>query len=290
MSWIRFEARGWRHAITVSVDGKPVKEFGGQDGFRNLELAVSDGDVEVSATFEPLEVESRRRPVESELVVMLCEGPLVEESAAVVGATGIDAGHGEVQIKLRFDDDVPRHATWGESHWADARRQQRTYLRTAEGSPFDQYFEKETMKSWAATGEPVSDETLAKGRIVDATDYKPDGSVGARVVEGQGERREFNDDGSVANETPVRDGHYHGTEKIFDTGKLAAISEYVKGERHGPIHEYYPDGKVAVRGQYEHGRKHGEWIIYNPDGSENRRVTFRRGELIQGGYDFPNWE
>lgn len=71
---------------------------------------------------------------------------------------------------------------------------------------------------------------------------------------------EYNADGQVEFEVPIKNGHWNGTAKgYYPSGKLRGVVNYVDGKMEGESFEYYESGTVVEERHYSNGVRTGTW-------------------------------
>jgi hypothetical protein len=109
---------------------------------------------------------------------------------------------------------------------------------------------------------------------MESSAYKQDGNViffrvmdcllDGRLV-GQ---RAYDEDGNLHVETPIKDGHKHGREYIWnETGSLESVEPFFEGKRHGLAKQYGRKGKVIGTYRFNHGTGYDIWRWEQEDGS-----------------------
>ncbi len=97
--------------------------------------------------------------------------------------------------------------------------------------------------------------------------YRPDGSLGSKIVDGTGTQTQWMQDGTKVWELELVDYERVAHTRWYPNGQLRTHQAYVNGEVHGPFISYYPSGAKQTEGAYDAGRRVGTWIRYNEDGS-----------------------
>ena len=76
----------------------------------------------------------------------------------------------------------------------------------------------------------------------------------------------------------------HGKWSFFDPkGRLAAVTHFEAGQKHGLDESYQTNGKVSETGQFVEGKRHGEWRRNLDNGLLQQLITFNHG-VLQGPF------
>jgi antitoxin component YwqK of YwqJK toxin-antitoxin module len=86
-------------------------------------------------------------------------------------------------------------------------------------------------------------------------------------------------DGKLLSEDEFTDNLQHGISRSFfpDTEKLAELTTWQYGEKHGPWVRYFPDGTRMAEGSYNEDQPDGPVVFYHPNGQVHIRGNYRLG-------------
>ncbi len=292
--WLVLNCSSQHYSTTVDINGKryasypenPAKVHEYSSGLQSLPFPFKEGDNQIRIAFVPQPGDGKFPP-EARLPFLLSptmwpgNGPVL-----TLVKPQIDNDFGEMVIDVQFKQTQPVAMRLKESHWADAHHKHLTWSVSADGDGIND-FEHKTTAVWTPEGKPFAEREERRGLTLTAKCYKPDGTLGAEVKNGDGFRREFFEDGSVAIETPYQHGRINGERKeFFGTGKVSRTTQCVAGQAQGQYRQYDRDGKLQVSGSYKADQMDGTWIRYDPQGKEVARSVFETGKLIKGNDQF----
>ena len=284
-NWLLLDYTIRGHVVTMRVGDKLVgtlneKSFDSLGGFKSLPNPLVEGANAISVEFAcPKEAEPSR-PSRMSLSVA--------PSAVPADGGGEEFYEFETKARLaRFDFDLeirngrPKALKVRLHEWADGEAKELDFEHVDEtadcldGSPY-----AGASRAWE-NGRLLHEGRSIGEKIISGKSWRPDGTAGAEVTNGNGFKREWSEDGVLLLEQPYRDGLVHGEEKqFFASGKPEIVTTYSKDVAEGKYVEYYESGTVKLRGQYENGDRHGEWTWYGPDGKKIRAVTHREGQPV----------
>jgi antitoxin component YwqK of YwqJK toxin-antitoxin module len=97
-----------------------------------------------------------------------------------------------------------------------------------------------------------------------------------------GIHREFNKHGVLVTEGKMVDGMREGVwREYYDTGELAIMQHYVKGEPHGKFTSFHLNGAKWSEGTHNNGRCTGMFRVYNENGELVRTMNYKDGTLVE---------
>jgi antitoxin component YwqK of YwqJK toxin-antitoxin module len=93
---------------------------------------------------------------------------------------------------------------------------------------------------------------------------------------------EFNKHGVLVCEGKMVDGLREGEwREYYDTGELAIIQHYVKGEPHGRFMSYHMNGSKWSEGTHSNGKCCGMFRVYDEQGKLVRTMIYKEGVLLE---------
>jgi hypothetical protein len=219
-------------------------------------------------------------PEESVVALYLGASPEVEAAAPVFEVSSAGAAV-RVEMDVDWAGGRPGRLSVVERHWADAARTRLVYQFTAAGPALADAYDETHEQEWFDSGRPRSDLRTQGEKVVASRQYKPDGTPGAEVVDGNGWCRHWSDEGVLAGETPYRDGLPHGLGRTFHaSGRLESECTYVHGKLEGPRRQFHEDGRLQAEGLYQDDRREGVWTLCGAKGTVLVRLTFSEGEPV----------
>ena len=97
-----------------------------------------------------------------------------------------------------------------------------------------------------------------------------------------GIHREFNKHGILVTEGKMVDGMREGVwREYYDTGEIAIMQHYVKGEPHGKFTSFHLNGAKWSEGTHNNGRCSGMFRVYNENGELVRTMKYKEGTLVE---------
>ena len=109
--------------------------------------------------------------------------------------------------------------------------------------------------------------------IVDSTQvrqgkyYRPDGVLGAEIVDGNGVARYWSVSGTLFWQAEYENGKYASVLAWYPNGALRFIEQCADGRQHGVVESFYENGGPKCRGHYFRGEKISRWGYYREDGA-----------------------
>jgi hypothetical protein len=298
----------WRdtraHSGSVTVNGKTAFLFRGEErGCDTYEAPLAEGANEVRVVFErlPDAAEDESSCLEFHLSPTR---DLKDDSRCI---ESIDSGAAAAQLDFRFavEGGRPGDAQRTERRWADAARQRLVYEYTGQGPVMEECYTTAMRRAWTDAGVRLYEVHFEGPRVVRGQYFKPDGTLGAEIIGGNGVFRDWFDDGRPAEETPYKDGLPEGMERRWhENGQLAEETPYAAGKAHGaartwyddgtlesvstyrddlldgPYEEFYPGGVRHIQGQYAADLAVGTWTWHTEAGEVGWRHEYRDGERV----------
>lgn len=100
-------------------------------------------------------------------------------------------------------------------------------------------------------------------------------------------QRAYDEDGNLRVETPIKDGHKHGREYIWnETGSLESVEPFFEGKQHGLAKQYGRKGKVIGTYRFTHGTGYDIWRWEREDGSTYISEVFRVQDGSLDGFEW----
>ncbi len=162
-----------------------------------------------------------------------------------------------------------------------------------------------TCTEFYPNGENKFTETWKDSLLISGSYFKPDAGLSSVIVEGEGEKTIYYDEGSKQSTAEYRNGVRNGYFTIWNTkgvkissmhfveGSLSgrsrtwdekgirkSISEYKRGRKHGRFIFYGSSGIRKFEVNYVNGVKHGLYRTYNSAGTAVYEAVFEQGEKI----------
>jgi hypothetical protein len=269
------------HDVSILVNDAAFAIFkDGADGVHPRPVPFVEGRNRIVIEMARRQGVAEDDPAESYVALWLSTSPEIETDAPVFHiASSSPAARAE--LDLEWADGRPGQVAVLERHWTDAARARLVYQFTAAGPALADAYDETHEQEWADSGQPRSDVRTRGEKVVASRQYKPDGTLGAEVVDGNGWCRDWSDDGLLAGETPYRDGLPHGLGRTFHaSGQMESESTYVAGKLEGPCRQFHEDGRLQAEGLYKDDRREGAWTLYGAKGTVLARLTFSEGEPV----------
>jgi antitoxin component YwqK of YwqJK toxin-antitoxin module len=170
------------------------------------------------------------------------------------------------------------------------------------------------MEEWYNIRQQFSNTEWDNGKLLNGTTWRPDGTVGSRVINGNGSMIRFSPEGSQIREThyrngvpmppptgssapsppspaPVKDASglyvhpasgqpFHGPYKYIKDG-CRHQGRMAQGQRDGLIRVWYPGCKPLMEADYSKGKINGRFVEWYPNGEQMVDAIFQRGRLVR---------
>ncbi len=263
---------GYRGAVTVN--GSQVLVFNGrEEGSDTLAAPLKDGSNTIVVAFDHIEGETPAEDDDPFVDLYLSPDRDIPENAPALAYLEADDAAARLECTVEVTDGRAGRLGQVERHWADAARTQLVLEFVADGRAGAKDYDHARRREWDEAGVLILDARFEGPRTTHAVYYKPDGTLGAEIKDGDGWYREWHPGGTLSVETPYRDGFAEGRSRTWlESGALWVQQTYAGDELNGPYKEYYENGKVRLEGTYRHGRQDGLWRISGANG----RLLFRR--------------
>lgn len=100
-------------------------------------------------------------------------------------------------------------------------------------------------------------------------------------------QRAYDGDGALRVETPLKHGHKHGREYIWDEqGRLESVEPYLEGQLHGIAKQYNRNGRIMGTYRFVHGAGYDIWRYEQEDGSTGISEIFSVQDSALHGYEW----
>lgn len=215
-AWLGMNFTTYSHRIFVEVNGEPFAEFQREgSGFESKLSPMREGQNSIHVRFEP-RGKSESISTTSELRFLFTPD-MMPGATPVPGLelSNIDL-YAEADVDIDWVDGKPAKFAWTTREWMTAEKKNLVWRLQITKDPFSGDYLSQSVETWTPEGQPIRNETYKNDLYVDATFYKPDGTVGAEIKDGNGFLREWNEQGHLAIEVEVKDGNYVNPVRVFD--------------------------------------------------------------------------
>jgi antitoxin component YwqK of YwqJK toxin-antitoxin module len=169
------------------------------------------------------------------------------------------------------------------------------------------------MEEWFNTRQRFSKSEWDNGKLLNGTTWRPDGTLGGRVINGNGSMIRFSPEGLQIRETHYRDGAqvpgasgtpappsssppvkdaaglyvHHQSGKPFHgqfdyiKGGCRYKGRISNGRRDGLIRVWYTGGAPLMEADYSKGKINGRFVEWYPNGERMVDAIFQRGRLVR---------
>ena len=137
--------------------------------------------------------------------------------------------------------------------------------------------------NWHISGQIETRELWNKGRLVNFSSWKPDGTPCpiTKIVDGSGIAVTYWENGNEFGLNNYKDGLKHGQSVgWFDNGNKSMEFNYKKGKLDGPSNSWYSGDKKASEGVYKNGKEDGLWTRWYLGGQMASQHVYNNGEKI----------
>ena len=271
---VKFTLNDKEYASFNSGTGSATKMMPLQAGKNTIVIditrtAPADSQDEVVGSVS-LEAVPRQLPKESDALISLAEMEVTD-------------GQGRITLTVDYVNTQPRTFTTLHQIWADAEHKQRTWEYTADGDLLASEYAHEKETTWRGDSKLAKEILHVAGKLMSSTAYKPDGSIGTQVKDGNGTDSNYADDGNPEYTVPIKDGQPNGEQTdFFEDGKPHEVYLWKNGEMTGAFKRYDEDGKLRVTGQMKDGDPDGVWQKLDDDGKPVAKCTYEEGTLKDG--------
>ncbi len=165
-------------------------------------------------------------------------------------------------------------------------------------------------EEWYNTRQRSAQSDWENGRILNGTTWRPDGTVGGQVINGNGSMIRFGPDGTQTRETHFRNGvrvpspapapsppvpgkdasglyrppksgqPFHGEYNYIKDG-CRHQGRMIQGQRDGLIRVWYSGGAPLKEADYSVGKINGRFVEWYPNGERMVDAIFQRGRLLR---------
>ena len=211
-NWFFVNYNAYSHEINIDVNGKPLMTMNGGSGFDSKPNPLVNGENLVAITCNAKE----NKPFPNTEVRILLSPNMIVGAAPLPGVELAQIeNYTEIQLYIDVDKNVPQTFRYLLSEWASSDKETILYKLEVDKDAFMRRPLKEQVSIWTEQGQPYREVQYEEDKIIKATYYKPDGSIGAQVKDGTGNYREWYRDGTLLLEAPIKDGNYTGIVKEF---------------------------------------------------------------------------
>jgi hypothetical protein len=280
---LHYTAQGYR--VHVTVNGTEYANFDDAKGSDTRATPLREGKNEIVVDLTHTAAVNAKDDTLGSIYLQAAPRQKPKDDDAVVDLADLDVEEGFGQLKLTVDfvNSQPRNFTAVEQVWSDAEHKKLVSQHTTDGDCLADEFAHEKEQSWRPDGKLAKESSLEQGKLVSATAYKPDGTVAAEVIAGQGVDATYDNDGHCESTVTVKDGRQHGEQTNYHSnGKPAEVFNWKEGAMDGPFKRYDETGKLRVTGQMKDNGPEGVWHKLDDDGKPVADCEYKDGLLVKG--------
>jgi antitoxin component YwqK of YwqJK toxin-antitoxin module len=275
-----YTAKGYR--IKTTVNDKEFATWDRHSGVDTRTTPLRAGKNTIVVELTPIGENDERI---AELTLTASSRSMSTEGEPTIDllAAELDKGFATITYTIEYTERQPRNFTGVQEAWFDADRKKPFWKYEVGGDYLAEEYAYEKDTTWRPDGKVARTSESKNGKVLTVTAYKPDGSIGHQVKDGNGTDATFGDEGRLEYSCPVKDGDYHGDYTEFHpNGKPYEVITWNKGVIDGPFKRYDEDGKLRVSGQMRDFQPHGQWKRLNDAGETVATGEYKDGELING--------
>ncbi|MHC4982351.1 MAG: toxin-antitoxin system YwqK family antitoxin [Planctomycetota bacterium] len=264
--WMIINYDTYGHTIQVEINGERFASFERPAGGCKIEASpLREGKNTIVADFLP----RGERSISGGSLEILLSPKMIPGTDPLPGFK-YEVGEklfGQLRAELEMENGSPDMLRYIAREWVDKQRTRSAYEQRVDTDIFSRFWDNVWRKQWNENGRIFLEEHIQADKVISGKYYKPDGSLGAEIVNGEGFFRKWHDNGNSACEIA-----------------------FFEGQRHGECSWYHEGSELAARGAFRRGKKHGVWISYLWDGTQLARSRFEDGKLVEGQDEFSGYD
>lgn len=217
--WFFVNYNAYSHEMKIEVNGKPFMAFTDGSGFDSKPTPLVEGENRITITCQP----KKNRQFSNTSVRILLSPTMIVGAAPLPGIElePIE-NYTEIELTIKIESQKPEAFSYILSEWSSSDKQTMLYQLQVDKDAFMRRPLREQVKVWNEDGRPFRETQYEEDKILNATYYKPDGSIGATVINSNGTYREWYGDGSLFLEATIEAGKYTGVVKEYaEDGTIA---------------------------------------------------------------------